>query len=123
MLIEDRDVARALEAMHREAGNAEPLAALLRDRAATETDPAARSAALLELGDFTDDRTGKKYGAVNTWSPARALVIDGLTGDQRFFLSFAQDAAIAAQAPVPSAERARPVVQATRTTAPIRIDG
>lgn len=35
---------------------------------------------LKALSDFTDDRTGKKYGAVNTWSPARALVIDGLTG-------------------------------------------
>lgn len=32
------------------------------------------------LNDFPDDRTGEKFGAVNTWTPARALVIDGLTG-------------------------------------------
>lgn len=36
---------------------------------------------LLEaLNDFPDDRTGKKFGAVDTWGPNRALVIDGMTG-------------------------------------------
>jgi hypothetical protein len=36
---------------------------------------------LLEaLNNFPDDRTGQKFGAVNTWGPSRALVIDGMTG-------------------------------------------
>lgn len=36
---------------------------------------------LLEtLSNFPDDRTGQKYGAVDSWGPDRALVIDGLTG-------------------------------------------
>lgn len=37
--------------------------------------------ALLEaLNNFPDDRTGEKYGAVNTWDQSRVLVIDGATG-------------------------------------------
>lgn len=37
--------------------------------------------ALLEaLNNFPDDRTGEKYGAVNTWDQSRVLVIDGTTG-------------------------------------------
>jgi len=32
------------------------------------------------LNDFEDQRTGAKFGAVNTWSTDRALVIDSLTG-------------------------------------------
>ena len=36
---------------------------------------------LLEaLNNFPDDRTGEKFGAVNTWDQSRVLVIDGLTG-------------------------------------------
>ena len=36
---------------------------------------------LLEaLNNFPDDRTGEKYGAVNTWDQSRVLVIDGATG-------------------------------------------
>lgn len=35
---------------------------------------------LKALADFPDDRTGTKFGAVNTWTASRALVIDGLTG-------------------------------------------
>lgn len=35
---------------------------------------------LRALNDFPDDRTGAKFGAVNTWTASRALVIDGLTG-------------------------------------------
>ncbi len=36
---------------------------------------------LLEaLNDFPDDRTGTKYGAVNTWDQSRVLVCDGATG-------------------------------------------
>lgn len=36
---------------------------------------------LLEtLNNFPDDRTGQKFGAVDGWSPKRALVIDGMTG-------------------------------------------
>lgn len=32
------------------------------------------------LNDFPDDRTGSKYGCVDTWGPSRALVIDGMAG-------------------------------------------
>lgn len=32
------------------------------------------------LNDFEDQRTGQKYGAVNTWDTKRALVVDSLTG-------------------------------------------
>jgi hypothetical protein len=32
------------------------------------------------LNNFTDDRTGEAYGPVNSWTPSRALVIDGMTG-------------------------------------------
>lgn len=32
------------------------------------------------MADFPDDRTGKKYGPVDSWGPDRAIVIDGLTG-------------------------------------------
>ena len=32
------------------------------------------------LSNFPDDRTGQKFGAVDSWGPDRALVIDGLTG-------------------------------------------
>jgi hypothetical protein len=36
---------------------------------------------LLEaLNDFPDDRTGTKFGAVDSWDQTRALVVDGLTG-------------------------------------------
>lgn len=32
------------------------------------------------LANFEDQRTGEKFGGVDTWGPNRALVIDGLTG-------------------------------------------
>lgn len=32
------------------------------------------------INDFPDDRTGKKFGCVDTWGPSRALVVDGMTG-------------------------------------------
>jgi len=36
---------------------------------------------LLEaLNNFPDDRTGEKFGAVNTWDQTRVLVVDGATG-------------------------------------------
>ena len=36
---------------------------------------------LLEaLNNFPDDRTGEKFGAVNTWDQSKVLVIDGATG-------------------------------------------
>lgn len=36
---------------------------------------------LLEaLNDFPDDRTGEKFGPVNTWDQTRVLVVDGATG-------------------------------------------
>lgn len=37
--------------------------------------------------DFPDDRTGKKFGAVDTWGPDRAVVVDGLTGLSRAAMS------------------------------------
>lgn len=42
---------------------------------------------LQALSDFPDDRTGKKFGAVNTWKPSRALVVDGMTGLGRAAMS------------------------------------
>lgn len=35
---------------------------------------------LQALTDFPDDRTGKKFGAVDSWGPDRCIVIDSLTG-------------------------------------------
>lgn len=35
---------------------------------------------LMALNDFTDDRTGEKFGAVDSWDPSRVLVIDGMAG-------------------------------------------
>lgn len=35
---------------------------------------------LKTLSDFVDDRTGESFGAVETWGPDRALVIDSLSG-------------------------------------------
>lgn len=32
------------------------------------------------LNDFTDQRSGTKFGPVDTWLPTRAIVVDGLTG-------------------------------------------
>lgn len=32
------------------------------------------------FNNFKDQRTGKEFGAVETWGPERAIVIDGLTG-------------------------------------------
>ena len=32
------------------------------------------------LNEFEDQRTGRKFGAVNTWGPDKALAVDGLTG-------------------------------------------
>src|ERR1700761_7960807 len=42
---------------------------------------------LRALHNFVDDRTGKEYGDVETWTPARAIVIDGLTGLNRAAMS------------------------------------
>lgn len=39
------------------------------------------------LNDFPCDRTGQKYGAVNTWTPKRALIIDGMAGLGRAAMS------------------------------------
>lgn len=35
---------------------------------------------LTALNNFPDDRTGQKFGSVDSWGTNRALVIDGLTG-------------------------------------------
>lgn len=35
---------------------------------------------LTQMSDFHDQRTGKKFGPVDSWGPNRALVLDGLTG-------------------------------------------
>jgi hypothetical protein len=44
--------------------------------------------AILEaLANFPDDRTGEKFGAVNTWGADRMLVIDGMAGLNRASLA------------------------------------
>lgn len=35
---------------------------------------------LQALNNFPDDRSGEKFGAVNTWTPSRVLIIDGMAG-------------------------------------------
>lgn len=42
---------------------------------------------LRALTDFPDDRTGKSFGAVDTWGPDKCLVIDSLTGINPIALS------------------------------------
>jgi len=42
---------------------------------------------LTALADFPDDRTGKRFGAVDSWGPDRCLVIDSLTGINPIALS------------------------------------
>lgn len=43
---------------------------------------------LLEaLNDFPDDRTGTKFGAVDTWGPSRAFALDGMAGLGRAAMS------------------------------------
>lgn len=42
---------------------------------------------LKALNSFTDDRTGKSFGAVNSWGPNRALAIDGMAGLGRAAMS------------------------------------
>lgn len=43
---------------------------------------------LLEvLNDFPDDRTGNKFGCVDTWGPNRALAVDGMAGLARAAMS------------------------------------
>lgn len=37
--------------------------------------------------DFPDDRTGKRFGPVDSWGPERAVVVDGLTGLSRAAMS------------------------------------
>ena len=39
------------------------------------------------VNNFPDDRTGEKYGCVDTWTPSRALVIDGMAGLARAAMS------------------------------------
>jgi len=42
---------------------------------------------LTALNDFPDDRTGKKFGSVASWTPSRALIMDGMSGLGRAALS------------------------------------
>lgn len=43
---------------------------------------------LLEvLNDFPDDRSGQRFGCVDTWTPSRALVVDGMAGLARAAMS------------------------------------
>lgn len=42
---------------------------------------------LKALADFPDDRTGKKFGAVDSWGPDKCLVLDSLTGINPIALS------------------------------------
>lgn len=39
------------------------------------------------LNNFPDDRTGEKYGCVDTWTASRALVVDGMAGLARAAMS------------------------------------
>lgn len=39
------------------------------------------------LNNFPDDRTGQKFGSVDTWTPSRALVVDGMAGLGRAAMS------------------------------------
>lgn len=39
------------------------------------------------FADFPDDRTGTKFGSVDSWGPERAIVVDGLTGLSRAAMS------------------------------------
>lgn len=39
------------------------------------------------LNNFPDDRTGEKFGCVDTWTPHRALVLDGMAGLSRAAMS------------------------------------
>ncbi len=42
---------------------------------------------LRALADFPDDRTGKKFGAVDQWGPDKAIFIDSLTGMNSIVMS------------------------------------
>lgn len=42
---------------------------------------------LRALADFPDDRTGKKFGPVDTWGPDKCLALDSLTGINPIALS------------------------------------
>ena len=42
---------------------------------------------LSAFNDFPDDRTGKTFGSVDSWTPDRVLVVDGLTGLSRAAMS------------------------------------
>lgn len=39
------------------------------------------------LNDFPCDRTGQRFGCVDTWTPSRALVVDGMAGLARAAMS------------------------------------
>lgn len=39
---------------------------------------------LTSLNDFTDNRTGEKFGSADTWGTDRVVVLDGLTGLNNF---------------------------------------
>lgn len=42
---------------------------------------------LTALNNFPDDRSGEKYGCVDTWGPSRCLVVDGMAGLARAAMS------------------------------------
>ncbi len=39
------------------------------------------------LNDFPDDRTGQRFGCVDTWSPSRVIAVDGMAGLARAAMS------------------------------------
>jgi golgin subfamily B member 1 len=73
---DDAEVATALEAAVRESGDPERLATLLRERAAAATDPAARSAALLELGDLLEEKLGRVREAEEAMREALSVGVE-----------------------------------------------
>lgn len=72
--------------------NAKSINTLSLDALAKQVDPHRgkhnRFISLLSaLNDFPDDRTGQKFGSVDTWGASRALVIDGMSGINQAVMS------------------------------------
>ena len=72
----DREVARALEHAHREAGNWEALALILRARAAQEPDPAEQARLAVELGDVLAGKLDRAADAEAAFREGLALGLE-----------------------------------------------
>lgn len=72
--------------------NAKKINTMALDSLAKMSDPKRSShnqfISLIEaVNDFPDDRTGQKFGCVDTWGPNRAFVLDGMAGLARAAMS------------------------------------